>query len=245
MEKGYEEKYHAFEENNWWFQSRRHTILSMIENLPKDSKIIDIGCSGGVLLNALKSHGFSNITGIDFSPEAIDKCKKNNISSCFIMDAHNPDFKDETFDLAIVSDCMEHLKDDEIALKNWNRILKKGGQAIIFVPAFMSLWSDHDTVNYHFRRYTKKELIDKSIRSGFLVSKSSYWNFLMFFPVYIFRKLKNVMRDTRKKPEDNLQHFNPFSNYILKSWLSIENIFFKLWGLPVGVSVMVTLKKNE
>jgi len=245
MDKGYEQKYHSIEDYNWWFLARRHTILSMLQKLPKDARIIDIGCSGGVMLKELQAKGFSNITGIDFSPEAIEKCKKNNLPDCYVMDAHYPDFKEETFDLIIASDCLEHLKDDEIALKNWNKILKKGGQAIIFVPAFMSIWSEHDVINHHFRRYKKQELVEKSKAAGFGILKASYWNCLLFFPTYIFRKIRNKSADAKEKPKDHLDNFNPVLNTILRLWLSVENIFFKSTGLPVGVSVMVTLKKPE
>src|SRR5665213_1519741 len=125
MDKAYEQKYHSIEEHNWWFQARRHTILSMIRKFPKNSRILDIGCSGGVLIKTLNNCGYTNVTGIDFSPEAIEKCRENGLTDVFIMDAHYPDFKDGTFDLVISSDCLEHLKDDEVALESWTRILKK------------------------------------------------------------------------------------------------------------------------
>jgi predicted SAM-dependent methyltransferase len=73
------------------------------------------------------------------------------------MDAQNITL-DEKFDVIIASDCLEHLKEDEKALKNWYELLNKNGVAFIFVPAFMSLWSYHDEYNMHYRRYTNSEL---------------------------------------------------------------------------------------
>jgi SAM-dependent methyltransferase len=244
MDKSYEQKYHLLEEYNWWFVARRQTVLSFIEKYPKDTRILDIGCSGGILLKVLKAKGYTDITGIDFSPEAIEQCKKNGLNNVFVMDAHYPEFKDEAFDLIISSDCLEHLKDDELALKSWNRILKRGGQVVIFVPAFMSMWSEHDIINHHFRRYTKRELVSKSVNAGFNVEKSSYWNCALFFPAYVYRRLQQMSRN-KKAPKDDLGDFSPFLNNLLTFWMRVENVFFKSLGLPVGLSVMVSLRKGE
>jgi ubiquinone/menaquinone biosynthesis C-methylase UbiE len=243
MDKSYEQKYHSIEEYNWWFVSRRNTILSMIGNLPKDTKILDIGCSGGVLMLALKEAGFTNVTGLDFSPEAIEQCKSKGLEKVHVMDAHYPDFKDEEFDFFIASDCLEHLEKDEVALKNWNRILKKGGNGLIFVPAYMSLWSEHDVINHHFRRYTRQELSDKSGKAGFKVTKASYWNFSLFFPTFLFRKMRNMAGKSEEQPKDHMEGFNPTVNKLLKGLISFENIFFKSTGFPVGVSTMVAVQK--
>ena len=244
MDKSYEKKYHLLEEDNWWFLARRQAVFSIIEKFPKETRILDIGCSGGVLLKILKSKGYLNLTGIDFSPEAIAQCKKNGLDNVFVMDAHTPAFADESFDLIISSDCLEHLKDDELALKSWQRILKRGGEAVIFVPAFMSLWSEHDIINHHFRRYRKKELIEKSERAGFVVEKASYWNFLLFFPAYLYRKMRMMGGASPKAPKDDLGSFNPVVNNVLKGSMGVENIVFRYFGLPIGLSVMVILKNR-
>ena len=243
MDKGYEEKYHSIEQDHWWYTSRRLTILNMIKDLPRDTRILDIGCSGGVLMLDLVSRGFTDITGIDFSEQAIEQCKAKGLSNVYVMDAHFPDFKDEAFDLIIASDCLEHLEKDTIALKNWQRILRKGGKGLIFVPAFMSLWSEHDVVNHHFRRYTRDELVSKSVAAGFKVNKASYWNFAMYFPTLLYRKMRNMSKSAKEQPEDHMDKFNPAVNSILKFWMKLENGLFGATGFPLGVSVMVSVNK--
>jgi ubiquinone/menaquinone biosynthesis C-methylase UbiE len=243
MDKSYEQKYHSIEEYNWWFVSRRNTIMSMISDYPKDTKILDIGCSGGVLMLALKEAGFTNVTGLDFSEEAIEQCKSKGLEKVHVMDAHYPGFKDEEYDLFIASDCLEHLENDEVALKNWYRLLKKGGKGLIFVPAYMSLWSEHDVINHHFRRYTRQELVSKSQKAGFDITKASYWNFSLFFPTYLFRKFRNLVGKKEENPKDHMEGFNPTVNKLLKGLISVENVFFNSLGFPVGVSTMVSVKK--
>lgn len=243
MDKGYEEKYHSIETNHWWYVSRRRAILNMVQHLRKDAAILDIGCSGGALLFDLKNAGFTNVKGIDFSPEAIEQCKRKGLNDVAVMDAHYPAFAEGEFDLIIASDCLEHLEKDEVALGNWHRILKKGGRGLIFVPAFMSLWSEHDVVNHHFRRYTKEELVNKAKTTGFSIQKASYWNFAMFFPAWLYRKIRNQSKSAKENPEDHMDKFSPGTNALLKAWMGMENAIFRATGFPLGVSVMVDVRK--
>src|ERR1700749_522892 len=244
MDKAYEEKYHQIEEWNWWFIARRKSILSLLKNTGKKEKILDIGCAGGPLLNDLRNQGFENASGADFSAEAVAKCKQRGLQA-YQMDAHNLQFDTNSFDLLIASDSLEHLEFDEKALKNWHNILKPGGKILVFVPAYMFLWSEHDTVNHHFRRYTKTELKQKLQQAGFKVERSGYWNFMMFFPTAVFRilqQLKNKISPS-KKPKDQLESFNPLINKMLINWLGIENCIFKTMPFPCGVSVFAEATK--
>jgi ubiquinone/menaquinone biosynthesis C-methylase UbiE len=244
MDKEYELKYHLSEEKNWWFVARRNAIINMLKHKNKSIKILDIGCAGGPLIKDLAHAGFTNVSGIDFSPEAIELCKKRNLENVFVMDAHATSFEDNSFDLIIASDCLEHLEDDQRALKDWHRILKKEGEAIIFVPAFNFLWSSHDVVNQHFRRYTKKSLNEKLIQASFTVEKNSYWNFTLFFPTALIRILQNKIKAKNKESgEGQIVALNPFLNSFLINLLKIENLFFTKTGLPLGVSVSSTAKK--
>lgn len=239
----YEKKYHNLERQWWWFVARRQTILTLLKDAPKNAKILDIGCSGGVLLQALTEAGFTNVYGIDYSAKAIEKCIKIGLENVYVMDAHNPEFPPESFDIIIASDCLEHLEKDELALKNWHSILKKNGKGLIFVPAFMSLWSEHDVKNHHHRRYTKHELAEKAKKSGFTIKRKSYWNFTLFIPVLIIRTLKRLLGNKNKQQTDDLQKINTYLNKILIGVMSVENFLFKIFNFPFGVSTMVTVEK--
>ena len=120
MEKDFEKKYHDVEIDHWWFKSRRKYLLDLLKDAPKDSKILDIGCSSGIFLNDLENLGFKpeNLFGIDISEVAIENCKANGLQHCFVMDAQNITLT-ETFDIIIASDCLEHLEDDKKALKKF------------------------------------------------------------------------------------------------------------------------------
>ena len=182
MDKIYEQEYHLLEENYWWFEARRHFIIKLVKKLKleRNSKILEIGCSGGPLIKELNNLGFNNVHGIDISPEAISRCTKRGLRNVQIMDAAATNFKDGEFDLIISSDILEHIKDEEKALGEWERILAPYGNLLVFVPAFEFLWSHHDDVNLHYRRYTRKKLVSSIEPLKLKILKSSYWNFTLF-----------------------------------------------------------------
>jgi len=244
MEIEYEKRYHEVETENWWFVSRRRYLLGLLKDLPKDSLILDIGCSSGIFLKALESQGFKmeNLFGIDISEKAIENCKKNGIQNAFVMDAQKISLP-EKFDVIVASDCLEHLRDDTQAIKNWYELLKTGGMMYVFVPAFHSLWSSHDEVNMHFRRYTNKELKGKLTTERLTVLKSSYWNFFLFLPLYLFRKIDAVLSRNTKKEGQIIG--GKRINIVLLKLLLFENRLLKYVNFPFGVSTFCIAKKLD
>lgn len=236
MKESYENKYHILEDKNWWFCSRRDIILKLLKKFSIKSRILDIGCSKGVLINLLKLHGYKNVYGIDISKKAVLLCKKRGLKNIYLQGVENTKFPSNKFDIIICSDVLEHIKNQDKAIIEINRILKLGGKVICFVPAFNFLWSSHDIENMHYRRYSKNELYFLFKKNGYNILKISYWNFLLFTPVLILNHLK--------KSNDNLYYLNRYLNYILSSLLKIENWFLmKGFCFPFGISVFITAEK--
>lgn len=218
-------------------------MLDLLKDAPKDSKVLDIGCSSGIFLKDLEALGFTpqNLFGVDISDKAIANCKANGINNAFVMDAQNITLN-EKFDIVIASDCLEHLENDKKALKNWNDLLKIGGTMYVFVPAFQSLWSYHDVVNMHFRRYTKSELKSKLLVENLEILKSSYWNFFLFLPVYIFRTITSGLQKN-KTGESDITIGNNFVNKALLNLIIFENKLLKVVNFPFGVSTFCIAKR--
>jgi SAM-dependent methyltransferase len=246
MKKEFEKIYHDLEKEHFWFKARRSYILQIVKKLSKNKSILDIGCSTGVLLNDLKNIGFceKNLYGIDISQKAITSCKNSGIRNAFVMDGQEITLN-KKMDVIIASDCLEHIKEDTKALENWYSLLKDGGLLIVFVPAYKTLWSEHDEVNMHFRRYTRRELRDKLLKTGFLVIKASYWNFFLFFPVLLMRMLSRIFnKKGKRKNTGDLQGVGMF-NGVLYKLLIIENVVLNYINLPLGVSVFCLGKKKS
>lgn len=244
MEESYALKYRILEKYHWWFLGRRNIIYKLIKHFCRDIDILEVGCSGGALMGLLQMRGFKNLTGIDIDQKAIDLCRQKGITNVYVGDAEKTGFEEQKFDIIIASDILEHMKDENKTLVEWHRILKTKGELLIFVPAFKFLWSKHDEVNCHYRRYTKTGLIEIIEKNGFKVKRISYWNFSLFLPITIVRFYQRLL-SKNKNSGDQLYKMNKFTNKILEYLLRIENSFLSVGiNLPLGVSIFAIARKT-
>jgi len=247
MTEEYEQQYRRLEESHWWICGRRQMVCQLVvrANPDRNGRILEVGCLGGLLLRQLRQQGYVHVTGIDISPAAIELCKARGIEDAHLMDAQKPAWADERFDVLIASDVLEHLVDDSQAIREWRRLLKPNGRFIVFVPAFPSLWSEHDEANNHYRRYRRTDLRQRLQTNGFILERSSYWNFFLFVPVALIRLLKRWLPRRKDATEQGDIFETPaLINRVLLSLLRFEN-----WCIgrginwPFGVSVMAVARK--
>lgn len=91
--------------------------------------ILDIGCGGGFLSNAMALNGH-NVTGIDLSPSSLKVAADHDLSGSvnyIVANAYHLPFEDETFDVVSAMDFLEHVEDPFLVIKEASRVLKKGG----------------------------------------------------------------------------------------------------------------------
>lgn len=245
MQKDYERLYHELELHHWWFVGRRNALLAILERFPKNARILEIGCSGGALLLDLKAHKFTCAEGLDISRQAIAMCRARGLTNVALASAEQSGKESNSFDVIVAADILEHIADEKNALQEWRRILKPEGTLILFVPAFAFLWSEHDVINQHKRRYRKDTIVALLNNSGFLAEQASYWLAALFLPIALIRLLARL-RKGHKKPR--VQLFKPFFliNAFFVILLNIENaLLFRLHiRYPFGVSVFVRAKKR-
>mgnify|MGYP001558544272 CR=1 FL=1 len=230
--------------HQWWFTSHYHALSMLFHLFPKDAHLVELGCSGGNILARLQSAGFTNVLGIDKSPHAIAACKERGLINVKEASAETTGLSSKSIRAIIAIDLFEHIPDEAAALQEWRRILEPNGFLILFVPAFMLLWSNHDVENEHVRRYRKKEFVALLKRNGFIIEQTSYWNFLLFFPALCVRILGRLV-PSFLKPAAKPAHAPPLLNEIITCLLYLENylLFKKNVRYPVGVSLFVLARK--
>jgi SAM-dependent methyltransferase len=112
------------------------------------------------------------------------------------MSAPLPDLagvKDRYYDLIGAFDVIEHIDDDAAAVASIAAKLKKGGKFVITVPAHQWMWSAHDVVNHHKRRYSKRQLRRLIESSPLSLEKIGYFNSLLF-PLALVDRLASKLR---------------------------------------------------
>lgn len=245
MDKSYELKYQSLEKLSCWFIGRRDLIFKLLQKENRNSKILDVGCSGGVLIEFLAEQGFKNIQGIDKSPEAIKLCRHKGIKNVFQRAGEKTEFGDACFDIIIASDVLEHIENDCLAVAEWHRIVTPGGKLIVFVPAFNFLWGQHDEINQHYRRYSRSGLTTVLATNKFTLEKISYWNFILFLPVAWLRILQNAFSKSNKHGGEHLYKLNRIVNGLLIELLKVENRFLGKFTFPFGISLFAVARKIE
>lgn len=202
--------------------------------------VIDVGCGVGSNLPLLKSMGFK-VVGIDSECYSLSFAK--NLSGTLLIngDVLKLPVKSNSIELVIATDILEHLDDDSMGIKEIHRTLRREGKVILTVPAFKSLWGIQDVVGMHKRRYSKNEFLRKIEREGFIVLKSSYFNFFLFFPIFLGRRLIRLL-GVKIESENKIN--SPLINFFLKTLFSIEPYILKYFSFPFGVSVFCIARKG-
>ncbi len=241
------ERMYRFEDRYWWFVARRHLITSLLETHYERTgklQILDIGCGTGAMLDELKP--FGSVVGADFSPEALQFCVTRGAPGGLARaDVRRLPFADGAFDVVTAMDIIEHIDDDKAASSEIFRVLKPGGRLLVTVPAFPSLWSEHDEALHHFRRYTAPRLKDLFQRVGLSVQKLSYTVTTLFPPIWAYRQISNLLPQSRTNGEKkaNLVNFSGPVNQALLALSQWETGLVKFWNLPFGVSVVCVAQK--
>ena len=241
MEVAEYEKMYKFEEGYWWWIGKREIVKGIINRLNSDFRtVLDVGCGTGLNLIYLKHYG--TVIGLDLSKEALNFCKLRAAENLIQADAEKVPFKDDTFDLIIALDLLEHL-DDRDVLKEFYRVLNPNAYLIATVPAFNFMWSKHDEALHHKRRYNKAQLKDALKSNGFIIEKISYWNFFLFLPIVAMRLIKRSVKS--EEIETDAKRLPNIVNAFLTSLLKIEEYLILRVNLPVGISLVCVGKVNK
>lgn len=247
------------EDSHWWFVGRRAILESFMEKIvaeletenrrmetaerseiqnPKP-KILDVGCGTGANLEMLGEFGTAE--GVDVSDEALEFCRGKGLKVHKGLAEELP-FADESFGIVTALDVVEHLDDDIAGLREMRRVLKKGGRALVFVPAFMWLWGVQDDVSNHRIRYTKKQIVERLEKAGFTVERATYANITFFAPILAGRFM---MKMTGLKPESENNINVSALNGLLGRVFGAERHWLRRFSLPFGVSIVAVARRDS
>jgi ubiquinone/menaquinone biosynthesis C-methylase UbiE len=242
--------FNRVESTHWWWEGRRYLIKQLLKDTnPK--KILDIGCGTGETLTYLHTlFPRADLFGIDTSGDAVLYSHKRGHKNVLAANALSLPYSSNTFDTVLFLDVLEHIKDEKKALLEARRVLKSTGMILITSPALPFLWSDHDKNQGHFRRYTKRDLIELSVETKLKILKVRYFNFILSPIVLVIRLLGKLPFLHFVVAYDNGINYEVVNHRFINAVLT--SIFkFEIWlmtkGLryPFGISIACVYEKNS
>jgi hypothetical protein len=142
-------------------------------------------------------------------------------------------------DTLLFIDVLEHVEDDALLLKEYLDKSTEDALFVISVPAFQSLWSNHDIYLEHFRRYRIQDLRNLLLKVGLVEIHSTYIFGSLFPVIWMIRQVKK--RGNNRKVDSDLKESSKIMNWILLAVLKCERYLFV--NKMFGTSALIIAKK--
>lgn len=242
MEIEYELQTHRAEDRHWWYQGRRRVLERTIRRLglPAGARILDAGCGSGRNMVELARHGA--VTGIELSPTSVRLARERSVGDVVEGSVLDMPFEEGSFELTVSLDVIEHLSDDVAALGELRRVTAPGGVLLVTVPAYQWLWSGHDEINHHHRRYNRRALVAAAERAGWRCERTTHFNSFLLPMAIALRGLERAGPKTTKSSLDLWVPPAPV-NWVLRQPLGLEALAIGGGGsIPFGLSLLAVFR---
>ncbi len=189
-----------------WEISRRDVVLQLLKSSKIKfpvNRIVDIGGGDAFVINEIyKQNLASAYFTIDtaYSTEIISQLKTNYGENSIhyvqnLMD-YLANFPSEENVLFLCMDVLEHLENENEIL---NHLTQKNNYFLFAVPAFQSVFSNHDVLLGHYRRYSLKQLQNVLKQYDFQIQVKGYY----FASLLLVRGLESIFNKNKKSSVDN------------------------------------------
>lgn len=136
----YDEHYRLIQNMGPWHKA---LLPELVRQLSPDSRLVELGCGQGHILDFLVSNGFAKpdqLFGLDQSQTAVEIAQKKLPGARIqVGDIYQLQYGSDTFDLAVLLETIEHLEEPSVALKEINRVLKPGAKLFVSFPNYLHL----------------------------------------------------------------------------------------------------------
>jgi SAM-dependent methyltransferase len=236
MDRDVYQRLDSIEANHWWFTARRRILRSVITRFGPAGpglRVLEAGCGTGGNLAMLGEIGRVDAFESDEGAR-LAACAKTKLT---VRRGALPDdipFAGH-FDIIAVFDVLEHVERDVESLAKLARLLAPSGRLYLTVPALPWLWSHHDETHHHYRRYTRRQLIDCLRRASLTPIRVTYFNSLLFPVIAAWRLLHRA--GWGKSRSEDVMPPAPL-NWVLAWIFGGESLAVGRVPLPIGISLL-------
>lgn len=236
------------EQRCFWFRARNKLLqFALRKFFPSAESLFEIGCGTGFVLA-----GFAGVcpevrlTGGEIYVSALQHASSRLPRAEFMqVDACNLPYEEE-FDVIGAFDVLEHIDNDERAIKQAHQALRNGGGLILTVPQHRWLWSTQDEMAHHKRRYSRKELVNKVESAGFQVIWVTSFITVLLPLMVISRLCRRRTRNTVCLKDIVEFRLPEWFDCLLEKACDVERGFLKKYrkSLPLGGSLLLAAIKQ-
>ena len=245
MDPRFERNSFSIEDTHWWYRGRRRVVAALISQLdiPRGARILDAGCGSG--RNMVELAALGEVSGVEVAAESVERARARGVGEVVQGRLESLPWDAGSFDLVVCLDVLEHIEDDAAALRELHRVAKPGARLVVSVPAHPWLWSSHDEMCHHQRRYTRASLLGVAAASGWSAERVTGFNAGLLPAVAAYRALDRFRRSPRPDGAD-FEATPRWANVFLEALLRAEAAGVRRGrNLPVGVSAMAVLRAEE
>ena len=236
MDPAYGARYEALYRRHWWWRAREAAILRELARLRPPQgfgSILDVGCGNGLFFDRLSELGA--VEGVEPDTALLNPVGpwRHVIHAVPFDDSFRPA---QRFGAILLLDVLEHLDDPAAALRHAVELLAPGGIVLCTVPAFQWLWTRHDVLNHHRRRYNRPEFRALAAKAGLAITRERFL-FQWLVPAKLAVRLLERLRTAPPRPPT----IPPWPlNGFLRVISRIQERVTSVIPVPFGGSLMVT-----
>ena len=203
MDPRYGAQYARLYREHWWWRAREEYLTRLLDRVigPNDAgETFDFGCGDGLFFPILQRYSRQPPRGLETDASLLDPAGPfaDRITTGALVDDPSEHAR---YGLIVSLDVLEHLEDPQPAMAILRARLRPGGWFIATVPAFKELWTVHDEVNHHYRRYRLGEIEALVRGSGLEIVESRYFFVSLALVKWLVARKERVIRPAVKPPE--------------------------------------------
>lgn len=229
--------------------SRSYALGQMSKHIKGPCPVVlEVGCSSGFLLQSIREHFPDAIPiGSDVVGETLRRLAIRMPDIPLLQfDLVRCPLPDNSIDMVLLLNVLEHIEDDEAALRQVWRILKPGGTVLIEAPYGPHLYDIYDRMLCHQRRY-KQASLERLIRNaGLKVKKKSHLGFTLYPGFYLVKKRNRRLMTMADEIVQKAVKQNIYStgNSLFLNFILVIELFLSKWlSYPIGIRCLFTCEK--
>ena len=236
------------EDGFWWYRGMRKITFRMLDPFARARKmerVLEAGCGTGHFALAVQRRYGWPVYPIDLGWEGIEYGRSLGVERLAQADIQALPFADSVFDAVLSMDVIVHLPFGEEAkpMREYARVLKPGGLAVIRVSALNALRSRHSEFAMERQRFTKTRLVQLAAACGFRVLRVTYANALL--SPAAFAKFRIWEPLTNAPPASGVEPVAPWMNKLFYAPLALESLWIGAGGsFPVGQSLILIAERQ-